>query len=186
MPLVRVVLAALLVAAAPVSAALAQAPPLAERLEAARAAARVQSALAADEELARFVLTASLRDGVVVLTGTVATAAQRARAEAIARGTPGVVRIDNRLEVDARAARRTGPIPPPVRPTQPELRPADPPAPAPSPAPAAEAAAVYHTVRPGDTLAAIARQHGVSVQQIQRLNGLRGTTIRPGQRLRVR
>lgn len=42
------------------------------------------------------------------------------------------------------------------------------------------------TVRSGDTLGAIARRNGTSVARLQRLNGLRGTNIRKGQRIRVR
>ena len=42
-----------------------------------------------------------------------------------------------------------------------------------------------HLVRRGETLGAIARQHRVSVGALQEWNGLRGTTIRAGQRLRV-
>jgi len=42
-----------------------------------------------------------------------------------------------------------------------------------------------YTVRPGDTLGFIARRYRTSVDAIKRLNGLRGTLIRPGQVLRV-
>lgn len=42
------------------------------------------------------------------------------------------------------------------------------------------------TVRKGDTLGAIASRNHTTVKNIQRLNGLRGTSIRPGQKLRVR
>jgi membrane-bound lytic murein transglycosylase D len=42
-----------------------------------------------------------------------------------------------------------------------------------------------HTVRPGDTLGAIARRYRTSVDAIKRLNGLRGNLIRVGQVLRV-
>ena len=42
------------------------------------------------------------------------------------------------------------------------------------------------TVRNGDTLGAIARRNGISVSKLQRLNGLRGTTIRAGQKLKVK
>lgn len=42
------------------------------------------------------------------------------------------------------------------------------------------------TVRKGDTLGAIASRNRTTVKNIQRLNGLRGTSIRPGQKLRVR
>jgi len=43
-----------------------------------------------------------------------------------------------------------------------------------------------HVVRSGDVLGSIARRYGTTVGEIQRLNNLRGTTIRPGQRLVVR
>lgn len=42
-----------------------------------------------------------------------------------------------------------------------------------------------HTVRPGDTLGAIARRYRTSVEAIKRLNGLRSNLIRVGQVLRV-
>jgi membrane-bound lytic murein transglycosylase D len=42
-----------------------------------------------------------------------------------------------------------------------------------------------HTVRPGDTLGAIARRYRTSVDAIKRLNGLRSNLIRIGQVLRV-
>jgi membrane-bound lytic murein transglycosylase D len=45
---------------------------------------------------------------------------------------------------------------------------------------------VVHTVRSGETLGAIARRYNTSVAEIQRMNNLRGTTIRVGQRLTVR
>ena len=43
-----------------------------------------------------------------------------------------------------------------------------------------------HTVRSGETLSAIARKYGVRVSDIQKWNGLRGTTIQIGQRLVVK
>lgn len=43
-----------------------------------------------------------------------------------------------------------------------------------------------HIVRSGDVLGSIARRYGTTVGEIQRLNNLRGTVIRPGQRLIVR
>ena len=42
-----------------------------------------------------------------------------------------------------------------------------------------------HTVRPGDTLGAIARRYRTSVEAVKRLNGLRSNLIRVGQVLRV-
>lgn len=51
--------------------------------------------------------------------------------------------------------------------------------------PSAGAAAGEHTVRPGETLWSIARQHGVSVAALQAANELSGSTIVPGRKLRI-
>jgi len=53
-----------------------------------------------------------------------------------------------------------------------------------APSPASRSAST-HLVRRGETLGAIARRYRVSVAVLQEWNGLRGTTIRAGQRLRV-
>ena len=42
------------------------------------------------------------------------------------------------------------------------------------------------TVRRGDTLGAIARRHGTTVAALRRANGIKGSNIRPGQRLKLR
>lgn len=42
------------------------------------------------------------------------------------------------------------------------------------------------TVRKGDTLSEIAARNGTTVSKLKRLNGIKGTTIKPGQRLKVR
>ncbi len=44
---------------------------------------------------------------------------------------------------------------------------------------------VYHKVRSGEVLGTIAEKYGVSVSSIKRWNGMRGTTIRVGQRLAI-
>ncbi len=46
--------------------------------------------------------------------------------------------------------------------------------------------ATYHKVRSGDTLSGIAKKYHVSIASLKRLNNISGTTIRIGQRLRVR
>jgi LysM repeat protein/lysophospholipase L1-like esterase len=44
---------------------------------------------------------------------------------------------------------------------------------------------VYHTVRSGDTLYGLALRHRTSVKRLQQWNNLRGTMIKPGQKLVV-
>ena len=46
--------------------------------------------------------------------------------------------------------------------------------------------ATYHKIRRGDTLGGIAQKYGVSVNQLRRLNGIKGNNIRAGKTLRVR
>ena len=46
--------------------------------------------------------------------------------------------------------------------------------------------AVYHRIRNGETLGGIARKYGVSVSQLRRLNGIRGSSIRAGKSIRIR
>jgi membrane-bound lytic murein transglycosylase D len=57
--------------------------------------------------------------------------------------------------------------------------------PAPPNEPAPGTTVARHTVRRGDTLSGIARRYGVDVSALQRANGMRGTTVRLGSRLRV-
>lgn len=46
--------------------------------------------------------------------------------------------------------------------------------------------AVYHRIRNGETLGGIAARYGVSVKQLRRLNGIKGSNIRAGKSLRIR
>lgn len=46
--------------------------------------------------------------------------------------------------------------------------------------------AKYYTIRKGDTLGGIASRHGVSVNQIRRLNNIKGSKIWPGKKIRIR
>ena len=46
--------------------------------------------------------------------------------------------------------------------------------------------AVYHRIRNGETLGGIAAKYGVSVSQLRRLNGIKGSNIRAGKSLRIR
>jgi LysM repeat protein len=49
----------------------------------------------------------------------------------------------------------------------------------------ARAKAKSYTVRKGDNLSVIAKRFGLTVSRLKSLNGLKGSAIRPGQRLRV-
>ena len=44
----------------------------------------------------------------------------------------------------------------------------------------------YHTVKKGETLSSVARQYGLTVQKLKKLNGLKRDQINVGQRLKVR
>lgn len=56
-----------------------------------------------------------------------------------------------------------------------------------APPPPADGSAVYHTIVSGDTLYALARRYGTTVNNICTLNGITTkTTLRPGKKLRVR
>ena len=178
-PVLRLLAVALLLAA---SALPARAQSLAERLDEARLVAQVQVALAEDATLRAFPFAPAARGGVVTLAGRVETAAQRDRAAELVAGIEGVESVVNRVEVSgggaAVAAPDLPPAPPDTAEAEGEAETEAETAPAPEP--------VYHTVRSGDVLGSIARRYGVTVRQIQQLNGLSGTRIRVGQRLRVK
>ncbi|MDO4244745.1 MAG: LysM peptidoglycan-binding domain-containing protein [Deinococcus sp.] len=57
--------------------------------------------------------------------------------------------------------------------------------PAPVKAPPVPKAPALHTVRSGDTLGRLAQRYGVSVGALQAANGISGTVIRVGQRLKI-
>lgn len=46
--------------------------------------------------------------------------------------------------------------------------------------------AVYHRIKNGETLGGIAAKYGVSLSQLRRLNGIKGSAIRAGKSLRIR
>lgn len=47
-------------------------------------------------------------------------------------------------------------------------------------------AVATHTVKKGETLGKIARQHGTTVAKLKKLNGIKGTNIRVGQKIKVK
>lgn len=160
-----------------------RAQSLEARLDDARVVAQAKVALAQDEVLRAFTFQPTVSGGALTLTGVVQTQAQKDRAAEVVRGLEGVREVVDNVRVAGAAGPDLSDLPPP-----PEADPAeagtseDETAPEPEPEPTE----VYHTVQRGNTLGAIARRYGVSVRQIQQLNGLRGTNIRIGQRLRVK
>jgi osmotically-inducible protein OsmY len=64
----------------------------------------VQRRLLDDEELDELAVAVQVAKGVVTLLGTVPDEDDRARAEEIARATPGIVTVENRIEVTSPAA----------------------------------------------------------------------------------
>jgi LysM repeat protein len=64
-------------------------------------------------------------------------------------------------------------------------KPAPKPVSKPKPKPKPKPSSTIHTVRKGDTLYGLAKKYGTSVGTIQRANGISGSTIRIGQRIKI-
>ena len=162
-----------------VSAVPVQAQSLADKLEHARTVARVRMVLAEDAALRAFTFQPSVSGEVLTLGGAVKTQGQKDRAEELVRDVEGVGRVINAIRVTHDGGPDLSDLPPAPPPSAEEVAAAEAKA-------APEPEKVYHTVKRGDTVGAIARRYGVSVRSVQQLNGLRGSTIRVGQRLRVK
>lgn len=160
-------------------AAPSQAQSLREKLEEARLVARIQIALAEDNVLRAFTFRVAADDDVATVFGAVETPEQRDRVAAIVGTQASVERVVNEVRV-ASGDPETAPELPPVEDASGITADAEEPEPEPEPDP------VYHTVRRGDTLGAIANRYGVTVTQVRQLNGISGSRIRAGQRLRVK
>lgn len=63
----------------------------------------VQKRLLEDDELSRVAISASVKDSVVTLNGSVENGMLRDRAVEVSRDTPGVDRVDSRIEVQVSA-----------------------------------------------------------------------------------
>jgi hyperosmotically inducible protein len=70
-----------------------------EGLANAQITARIKSKMALDESVSASAIDVDTADGVVTLSGTVASGAERARALQLARETEGVVSVVDRLDV---------------------------------------------------------------------------------------
>ncbi|OZI19655.1 phospholipid-binding protein [Bordetella genomosp. 9] len=62
---------------------------------------KVKAAIVADKSLSALDIAVETNNGVVTLTGTVATSAQSDQATHVARGVEGVKQVKNNLKVDA-------------------------------------------------------------------------------------
>ncbi|OZC04079.1 LysM peptidoglycan-binding domain-containing protein [Rubricoccus marinus] len=143
-----------------------------------RLATAVRLALVADLRTRTLDVEVAARDGVVTVTGIndeayQSVAAQVARANPRVRGLQGLGAAGlNAAPPEARSAGATA-----------EGAAGD--VAAPAPVQISEQPRT-HTVRRGDTLYGIAREYNTTLDELVRINGLRSTDIRIGQRVRVR
>jgi LysM repeat protein len=146
--------------------------PLQRRLEDASTEARVTKALAGVSDLRVFDFRPRVRNQRLVITGDVNTMSQHRRVERVLKQVRGVERIINKVTVAGRSVEATRAMIAEAKANGQD--------------PSSQADGAYYTVRSGDTLWQIARRHRASVQQIKQLNQIRGSSLQPGQRLRVR
>jgi LysM repeat protein len=139
---------------------------VAEKIQDTSIETRVKRALVGTSALRVFPFRPTVIDGHLILRGDVNTPDQYEMAARVAGRVTGVDGLTNRLTMGGR----------PV--TKARLNERD--------TSATNDTAVYHTVRPGDTLWDIARKYRATVQQIRNLNDFRSNNLRPGQRIRVR
>jgi LysM repeat protein len=163
---------------------------LEERVEDARLTSRVLEQLADDSQLRRYSFDAEAIAGRVYVRGDVETHAMRERVEDVIGGVDGVRGIVNEVASAEPAPQPLEPDlpddlvePPAIAEEIPEEQPEVEPEPEPEPAQPTEE---FHTVRSGESLWTIARQHNTSIANIRRLNNLTSDNLRPGQRIRVR
>lgn len=77
--------------------------PVGEQYDDASITTRVAAKLAADPEIRKYEIDVDTLDNVVTLRGSVESQGDKEEAERIARNTPGVVRVDNELDVGTEA-----------------------------------------------------------------------------------
>jgi hypothetical protein len=143
---------------------------LQQRIADANAEARVIQALVRQDKLRVFDFDATVNGGALTLVGDVDTIQQRRLIDRVVRRIRGVASVSNAvtvagqsLEMAIAEAKQEG-----------------------SDTAEEDDRDVYYTVRSGDTLWNIARRHSASVQQIKTMNRINGSSLQPGQRIRVR
>lgn len=143
------------------------------RLADLRLATAVRLAIVDDLRTRALDVTVAARDGAVDVSGDVPPLLDRIAGD-VARSVSGVRSVRGLGGETSGPAVRIEP--------RPEARPVSDRGPAPS----AVSGPTYHTVERGDTLFGLARRYDTTVDAILDLNGRESTTIRLGQRLRVR
>ena len=172
---------------------------VAARVEDLSTGARVELALAEAGGLRAYAFDAEVTDGRVLRQGDLQTRDEYERAARVARDVDGVTEVVNQVTVAGQEVATAKPEPEPDTATaSPDVAEGDTAA---TPESADEATeqpataqtaepqeeqATYHTVRSGESLWTIARQHDVSIADIRQLNNLRGSNIQPGDRLRIK
>lgn len=174
----------------------AQGQSVADRIEDLRRGTAVRLALLGNADTRGYNVTVQAADGAVVLSGLVPTLGAREQVEAVVRGVSGVRVVRNDLRLQGQPDQPVLDREPIREPDEDDLvltderisDAAEPEREAPGEVapPMGEDGAVYHIVEHADTLYAIARRYGTTVDELLRLNGMRSPDIRIGQRLRVR
>lgn len=142
---------------------------LQQHINDANAESRVIQALVRHDELRVFDFEARVQRGALVLAGDVNTIQERRLISRVIRHIQGVSSVSNTVTV--------GGQPFDVAIAEAEQDGAN---------AKEDDRNVYYTVRSGDTLWNIARRHSASVQQIKTMNRINGSSLQPGQRIRVR
>jgi len=143
---------------------------LKQRIADANAESRVIQALVKQDALRVFDFDATVHRGELTILGDVNTLDQHRLIDRVLRRISGVTSTANQVTVGGQPfdvvlaeAKQKG---------QPQAK--------------KDSRKVFYTVRSGDTLWNIARQHAASVQQIKTINGINSASLQPGQRIRVR
>ena len=161
---------AALVAACSLACSATASAQVADRLDDLRLATAVRLALVDDVRTRALDVSVVARRGGVEIQGAVGRG-DRATITEVARAVRGV-RVVGGAATSGMVALPAEPAGPTVQ-VQPRPR-------------RSESGPLYHTVERGDTLFALARRYGTSVEAIQALNDRQSSGIQVGQRLRVR
>lgn len=147
-----------------------------QRLADVQTEARVTRALVRDPALTLYDFSVRVESGRLTLKGDVNTRRQHEAIDRVLRRVSGIEDVENRVTVAGRAVgekKKTAGVQAAVG----------------IEASASEeqsAQGAYYTVESGDTLWHIAQRHQASIQRIKSLNRLDGSSLQPGQRIRVR